>query len=308
MPTRKPNSFFKYTLTIILLMGSIIADAQNKNKFTTPTKNAFYAADAVIENIGQYGETYKGQEQMGAILYGYEGHSMPILFTKKGLIFLQRKVEKISKAEEEKLEKQGLPEEQIEHKKTVIDKAITMEWIGANPNPVIEQTEKTSAYHTYGLLTEKAYGCKKLTYKNLYNGIDLVYYFTDNTTIGFEYSLVAQAGADLSQIKMRYGGDTKKLQIDKQGNLIVKSDIEGIEQTAPISYYSAVGSGQLAKGNEHLPGNNEQQTTNSEQQTPNILPTRNEKTRNGEIKTTYKFTNTDISYATVRVPTNRSLW
>jgi gliding motility-associated-like protein len=228
----------KYLFTTILLCSSVLVHAQNKAAFLANTKQTFNAAGSFIENIGQYGATYKGQENMGNILYGFEGHSMPILFTKKGLIYLQRKVESISHQEKEKLEKQGLTEEEIEHKKVVTDRAITMEWVGANSNVEIVQEDKTYDYHTYGLLTDKAYGYKKITYKNLYNGIDLVYNFTNNNKIGFEYSLHVAAGADISQIKMRYGGDVKKIKKNKQGNLIIQSDIDGVEETMPVSYYT----------------------------------------------------------------------
>jgi hypothetical protein len=232
--------FLKSFFAITLLCSSIFAYAQ----FTANTKQTFNSAGSFIENIGQYGNTYKGQENMGEILFGFEGHDMPILFTKKGIIVLQRKVERISKAEEEKLEKQGVPEEEIEHKKTVTDRAITMEWLGANANVEIIQEEKTYDYHTYGLIKEKAYGYKKITYKNLYNGIDLVYNFTNNpqdavhNKIGFEYSLHLAAGADIRQIKMQYGGDVKKIKTNKEGNLVIESDIDGIEETIPVSYYT----------------------------------------------------------------------
>ena len=229
------NIFFKSLLAAILMCIGIFAQAQ----FIANTKQTFNAAGSFIENIGQYGSSYKGQENMGEILFGFEGHDMPILFTKKGLIILQRKVEKISRAEEEKLEKQGVTEEEIEHKKIVIDRAITMQWLGANSNVEIIQEEKTYDYHTYGLIKEKAYGYKKITYKNLYNGIDLVYSFTNNSKIGFEYSLLVAAGADISQIKMQYGGDVKEINTNKQGNLIIASDIDGIEETIPVSYYAS---------------------------------------------------------------------
>ena len=226
--------FLKSFLACILLCSTIFTQAQ----FIANTKQTFNAAGSFIENIGQYGSSYKGQETMGEILFGFEGHDMPVLFTKKGLLFLQRKVDKISKAEEEKLEKQGVPEEEIEHKKIVSDRAITMQWLGANSNVEIIQEEKTYDYHTYGLIKEKAYGYKKIIYKNLYNGIDLVYSFPNNSKIGFEYSLHVAAGADISQIKMQYGGDVKKINTNKIGNLVIESDIDGVEETIPVSYYA----------------------------------------------------------------------
>jgi gliding motility-associated-like protein len=299
------KEILKLLLLLTVLCSTINVHAQNKPAFTSTTQNAFFTGDAFIENIGQYGTMYKGQENMGNIIFGFEGHSMPILFTKTGLIILQRKVEKISKREEEKLEKQGLSEEEIEHKKTVTDRAITLEWVGANTNVKIIQTEKTTAYHTYGLLTTKAFGYKKITYKNLYNGIDLVYHFTPNKKIGFEYSLVTQAGADLSQIKMQYGGDTKTIKINKQGNLIINSDIEGVEQSVPISFYGdAVGNGQLAAGDlQNAISSNK--SPNSQSQIPNSIVAKTEinKSTNqltnqptNQLITTYKLTNNHISF------------
>lgn len=262
------NLFFNTFFTIILLSIGAFSHAQ----FTTNTNQTFLAAGSFIENKGQYGTTYKGQESLGEIIYGYEGHSMPILFTKKGMIILQRKVTSLSHKEKEKQEKQGLSEEVIEQKKIVTDRAITMEWLGANADLEIIEESKTNNYYTYGLIKEKAYGYKKIIYKNLYNGIDLVYSFTSNSKIGFEYSLNVAAGADISQIKMQYAGDVKKIKTNRQGNLIIESDIEGIQQSTPITFYNQ---------------------TSNEQQTPSIS------SYNKQLgpKTYYKITNNQVNFA-----------
>lgn len=203
------------------------------------TASTLRATFSFITNIGQYGEKMEGYEQMGKIQFGYEGLDMPVLFTPKGLIHLQRKYEKISHAEEERLEKQGIPEEEIERKLIITDRVITMEWVGANPDVEVIKEEKTTDYHTYGMLQEKAYGYKKITYKNIYPGIDLVYSFTNNK-LGFEYSLLVHPGADLGVVKLKYGGDVKKIKTDRKGNLIIQSDIDGISTTVPVSYYGDV--------------------------------------------------------------------
>jgi opacity protein-like surface antigen len=274
----KKHLLAKISSAFILICSSVFAQAQKNAKFTSNTNNSFTSAAAFIENKGQYGIAFKGQENMGSILYGFEGHSMPILFTKKGLIYLHRKVESISKAEEKKLEKQGVPEEEIEHKKIVTDRAITMEWVGANANVEIIQEEKTYDYHTYGLIKEKAYGYKKITYKNLYNGIDLVYNFTNNNKIGFEYSFEIVAGADINQIKMNYGGDVKTITKNKQGNLIIESDVDGIQQSTPVTYYD------YAQTSQQQTINNKQQTPNNINQTPN------------NILTTYNILNNQVNF------------
>ncbi len=222
-------------LLFLIISGSCFA--QSKSKIIADLTKNFNTPLSFIENIGQYGKTMKGFEQMGELKFGYEGFGMPILFTPKGLIHLQRKVEKISKEEEEKLERAGVKEEEIERKIIKTDRTITMEWIGANTNPEIIKEEKTYDYHTYGMLTEKAYGYKKIIYKNLYDGIDVVYSFTSTNKLGFEYSLFVQPGADLTKVKMKYGGNVKSITTNSKGNLIIKSDIDGIEETMPVSYY-----------------------------------------------------------------------
>jgi large repetitive protein len=206
-------------------------------KTTANIRQTLVPTGAFIENIGQYGKAMAGYENMGAIKYGYEGLGMPVLFTSKGLIHLQRKVEKISEWEEERLVKQGIPEEEIERKMNVTDRAITMEWMGANADARIITEDKTTDYYTYGLLASKAYGYKKIIYIELYPGIDLVYSFTQQSKAGFEYSLLVKPGADLSVVKMKYGGDVKSIKTDGKGNLIIRSDIDGISTSVPVSYY-----------------------------------------------------------------------
>jgi gliding motility-associated-like protein len=235
---------------ILFLLISVSTQAQ----FTSSTKHSFYNGQSFISNIGQYGVKVKGHEQLDNVLYGFEGHGSPILFTKKGLLFIHCKIEALSYKQKEKLEKQGVPEEEIEHKKEITDKTITMQWLGANTNVEVVEENKTTDYHTYGFLPGKAYGYKKVTFKNLYNGIDLVYSISPNEKIGFEYSLQVAAGADISQVKMAYGGDVKSLKLNKKGELLIKSSIEGISQTAPKSFYSGNPSEQI-KSNFTLNGN-----------------------------------------------------
>lgn len=217
-------------------VSGTLNQANSAPKITAQTVLANRAS--FIKNMGQYGPSLKGHESMGNIKFGYEGLDMPILFTPKGVIHLQRSYKRISHAEEEKLEKQGIREEEIERRLKITDRVITLEWLGANPEVEIIAAEKTTDYHTYGMLQEKAYGYKKMIYKNMYPGIDLVYSFANKNDLGFEYSLLVQPGADLSLVKLKYGGDIQKIKINSQGQLVVRSDIDGIQSSIPIAYYS----------------------------------------------------------------------
>ncbi len=197
----------------------------------TPSRNAF------IENTGQYGKTIAGFEYMGPVLFGYEGLDMPVLFTAKGMIHLHRRVNPISKEQEEKFEKMGLPEEEIERKKTITDRTIVMQWEDASVEAAVIPGEKRSDYHTYWMHKEKAWSYKTILYKNIYPGIDIEYSFPAGAATGFEYSIILHPGADPSQIKMKFSGDVQKVKLE-DGQLAVKSAVNTITETAPVGFYA----------------------------------------------------------------------
>jgi gliding motility-associated-like protein len=205
---------------------------------TAPHTDLFGARSVYIQNIGQYGDTFKEHREMGRILYGFEGMNMPVLFTSKGMICLQRQVHDIPEEEMEEMEREGRWEKEIEEAKHVTDQHISFEWIGANPNVVIVAEQPNTSYYTYGILPGKATGFKKIIYKELYPGIDIVYSFIHAGKPGFEYSIVARPGADLSVVKLKVGGDVEEIRTDASGSLIIRSDIDGFIQTAPQTFYT----------------------------------------------------------------------
>lgn len=194
-------------------------------------------AEVFIQNIGQYGDSLKGFSPMGKLLYGYEGLNMPVLITPKGLIHLQRKTDKISLEEMRVLRQKGWKEKDILQANS-ITRTISMEWVNANPDPAVITEEKTDHYISFLFLKEKATTFRKITFKELYPGIDLVYSIDENQKNGFEYSLVAQPGADLSKVKIRYGGDLKTIRRTPNGSLVVSSGIEDITVSVPQCYYA----------------------------------------------------------------------
>lgn len=201
------------------------------------TSDLYGTRTRFITNAGQYGDTLAGFSKMGPILYGYEGFDMPVLFTQKGIIHLQREVKQPSEEERERMEKKGMTKEDIAKKVKVTDRSISIEWLNANPACQVLSADSAPGYSTYGLLQAVAYGFKKIVYKDLYPGIDIEYFFVDATRPGFEYQLIVHPGADLSVVKFNVGGDVRSIKKDRHGNLIVKSDITGFKESLPISYY-----------------------------------------------------------------------
>ncbi len=234
-------------LPLLITGGSSIAQVGNLNTVTKPLNtsslNLISGNDAdlfgirtrYIENIGQYGDTLAMYGSMGKILYGYEGLGMPVLFTSKGLIHLQRKTKKTTYEEMERQERKGV---KAEGRIMTIDRTVTMEWVNANTDPQIITEDICHDYFSYGLFKKEARAYKKIIYKELYPGIDLVYSFTENKKAGFEYSLVVSPNADMRKIKLKYGGDVKNIATDKNGNLIIRSDIGDISISNAVCYYA----------------------------------------------------------------------
>lgn len=234
---------FFISITMLLLL---LAAANGKAQVMAPSSlkqlgnptDLFGTTQCFMENIGQYGQTVAGFEQMGRIAYGYEGLDMPVLFTPKGLVHLLRKVERKDEGERERERRKKRNGEMEEDEAGVaIDRTITMQWLNANPHVQIVASETTQGYHTYGKLPGKAKGYRQITYRELYPGIDVVYTLGNHQQPGFEYSLVVRPGANLGMVKMQYGGDVKQIKFNANGSLTVKSDINGIEETAPSSFY-----------------------------------------------------------------------
>ena len=235
------NIFVKTCLTILLFTGKLCFSQTasiTPGKTLSNLKQTIAAGAVFVENKGQFGKQVSGYENLGTVKYGYEGLDMPVLFTTNGIIYLQRKIKKISRKEEEKLERQGVSEAEIEKKRMITDRVITMQWQGSNPEVSIMASDRTTAYHTYGSLIEKAHGYRSITYKNMYPGIDIVYHFNNDGQVGFEYSLIIQPGADLSVVKMNFGGDVVKIKQQTNGGVVISTDINGISTTSPLSYYA----------------------------------------------------------------------
>ncbi len=201
-------------------------------------KDIFGIKGRYIQNKGQYGDTLAKYAAMGKILYGYEGLGMPVLFTAKGVIHLQRKQKKLSYEERERMEERGMSKEQIRKSNPATDRVITIEWINANPGAEMIAEDAAPGYHVYGLQLQKAAAYKKLIYKELYPGIDIVYSFIRGEKPGYEFSLIVKPGSDITKVKMRYAGNVKTIRQDKNGRLIISSDIDGLIQSAPLCFYT----------------------------------------------------------------------
>ena len=111
-------------------------------------------------------------------------------------------------------------------------------WEGANQNVSVIPEGELQEYFSYSVSADTGVkdlnyvkGFRKLTYKNLYPGIDVVYEFHPDD--GLKYSIVAHPGADVSRIKMVYSGEIKK----ENGRMLIPTLFGNIIDHAPLTFY-----------------------------------------------------------------------
>jgi Tol biopolymer transport system component len=116
---------------------------------------------------------------------------------------------------------------------------VKMRLEGANPQPrAIEGVAELPGRVNYLLGTDSSkwrtdiHTYRKVAYRDLYAGVDLVYYGTGQQ---LEYDLVVAPGADTSNIKLRYEG-AESVRLDSTGGLVLKTRSGELRQQKPLIY------------------------------------------------------------------------
>ena len=181
-----------------------------------------------IENKGQFDNDVKGGEK---VLYQVSFGKIWAYFTPTGLIYRYVEPKKDSKGE---AAKKGDPDAG-QDQKPVID-YVYENWQHTNPAASIIASEEQTYYNTYATSSSSSIRVnvfKKLTYKNLYPGIDAIYTFPIDSA-GIKYTLVVHPGADLSTVKLEYSG-AKKIVADANGNIIITTAMGNFTDHAPAN-------------------------------------------------------------------------
>ncbi len=214
-----------------------------------------YEQKEFIRNDGQYDTlTFGGDAK---ILYGVRNLGTEIYFSPKGLFYLF-KTREVIRDEEEKREGPGAEDHDL-GRIVYHYFPLSMTWENSNPDVQLVAEDKTSDYHCFsnpknpkgpGINFVPAF--KKITYKNLYPNIDVVYTFHPEE--GIKYALVLHPGADVSAVKMNYSG-ASSIFLDAAKNIHLNIPAIGdVIDHAPQTYYaddrSAIGSSFVLAGNE----------------------------------------------------------
>lgn len=233
------KAFYSSAILACVFFVSIVSFqnsyAQKKNQSDFNIKP--FERKAFIENKGQFNSQLPINKNNFSycIDRGYQVffYNNSLTYRLQKITHRKEKLRDVLKSEEKR--------EELEHEMNKEEQFIHVEWLNANPNATIEVSEKSTTIYSYLLkdknqnnYTEMCQGYSRLTYKNLYNGIDVEYIF--HPTEGIKYNIIASVGADLSQIKLKYTGQ-KNISISN-GEIHIKTIIGDIIEKQPLSYHS----------------------------------------------------------------------
>jgi hypothetical protein len=110
---------------------------------------------------------------------------------------------------------------------------------GANPAPqIIAEEEMESTINIVGGGQNNFQGIAqfgKVTYKNLYPGIDLEFYARSGTDKPIEYNFVVHPGANAALIRMAYAG-ANQVSLSDKGNILLTLSTGDLEEVIPASW------------------------------------------------------------------------
>lgn len=218
--------FIRIVVLYPLLFFSSVLNAQEKKLLGFIKDNDIFGTRNFIENKGQF-QNPVGKEKV-LFLYDHEGEK--IYFTSSGLIHEQVKKKALDEhdmEEEEEQRKGGKKETEPERH------YVTMNWVGSNSGVEIISSEKQGHYFTYGGPEYDSYAFKKIIYKNVFDKIDIEYVIPEDKTHGIKYSVILHPGADVNDIKIKYSGDIKKVRLLNNGNVLIRSAVNDIQEYAP---------------------------------------------------------------------------
>src|SRR5258706_537610 len=116
--------------------------------------------------------------------------------------------------------------------------ALRMSLVGAAREPVVTGLDELPGKANYFIGKDRSKWrtnvptYAKVQYRNVYPGVDLVYYGNQRQ---LEYDFVVAPGADPKKIALRFRG-ADKLEIDVEGNLVLRTAGGDIQQHKPVIY------------------------------------------------------------------------
>lgn len=210
------------TLTIFFILCSVVANAKDHD-ITRASANHF------LENKGQVTDQYK--HSRADIDFVIPVHGMTV-FIGDGQMHYQ-----FSRVSAESTSPQATNYEEITGSVLMDMYRMDIELIGANKSAIVLTEDKQQYYEKYYLPQFEVHGgvahsYSKVTYKEIYPGIDWVLYIKNGH---LEYEFVVKENGDPADIQLKYGGSTS-LHLNAAGRLTAHTPLGMVAEEKPYSY------------------------------------------------------------------------
>jgi gliding motility-associated-like protein len=212
-----------------LLLFSIISFSQ-KNKNT----NGF------IENKGQIVD--QNYQENKSVLYLLNTNGLNIQLRKNGFSYDVYEI-KTKPSSKKQIQKDKFnftkSENQPEIKQKIKFHRLDIDFLNSNSNVKLVSEEKSVDYDNYynvihapnGITNVHKY--QKVTYQNIYNKIDIVFFIPEDSTKVVEYNFVVKPGGKISDIQMQFKGAKTELNNNK---IKMTTRFGDMEETLPMSW------------------------------------------------------------------------
>ncbi|MFO0357619.1 MAG: SBBP repeat-containing protein, partial [Sphingobacteriaceae bacterium] len=193
-----------------------------------------------LENKGQMMDV--NSKPVPFVLFKAEAPGMNVYITEKGLMYVFVKAEEEEHEREREKEKErekgmlaGPEEENVKMEMAWVN--VNLEGANIQRNNIIKEGQSTEHFNYFyshcpnGIYD--VYQYDKITIKDVYPGIDWVFYNSQKT--GMKYDFVVHPGAEASQIKLIYEGE-KPLKMEEDGSISIKTKLGTLTEAKPYTY------------------------------------------------------------------------
>ncbi|HKX83652.1 MAG TPA: SBBP repeat-containing protein [Pyrinomonadaceae bacterium] len=121
-------------------------------------------------------------------------------------------------------------------RKESMSEVLRMRFAGANENPVLDGSDEAGTrtnYYTGKRRIENVKNYRRVAYKNIYNGIDAVFYGSHSNQL--EYDFIVAPNADANVIGLSFDG-VRDISINDRGELVLRTESTELVQQKPVAY------------------------------------------------------------------------
>ncbi|WP_426482592.1 T9SS type B sorting domain-containing protein [Chryseobacterium sp. R2ACT005] len=216
----------KKILSLFMVLNAVLLFSQ-KN---ISEENSYYFYENKGQIIDQDGKENKN------VKYLFHSNGLNVQLRSNGFSYDVYQVEKISTPDNPKTPKSyNQKEEKVKYKYHRID----IDLVNSNINSEIIPEEKSPDYDNFYNIPGKpagilnVYRFKKITYKNIYNNIDLIFFKPKDTLKPVEYNFIVRPGGKISDIKMKFNGAETSL---KNKKIVMKLRFGDMYENIPLSW------------------------------------------------------------------------